>query len=63
MTENMPSWQSWAFRPAPACVVYVEYDSRGQRQTKRFDDVAEAHRFYTLKHRQGRRPKVVRVNL
>jgi hypothetical protein len=63
-TNPRSSWQSWAFRPRPpACVIYVEYDGRHERLHKRFDDVEEAHRFYVLKRKAGKHPKVMRVAL
>ncbi|MEQ8791770.1 MAG: hypothetical protein RIC55_36240 [Pirellulaceae bacterium] len=39
--------------------VTVEYDCRGTRKTKTFDNPYEARRFYTTKDRQGKHPKVV----
>jgi hypothetical protein len=38
-------------RPAPPAVLYVEYDCGGRRVSKRFDNVSEAKRFYTLKRK------------
>jgi len=38
--------------------VIVEYDCRGRRKEKKFDNVYEARRFYVQKLRQGKNPKV-----
>ena len=40
--------------------VAVEYDCRGKRMMKRFDDIFEARRFYAAKDKDGKRPKVVK---
>lgn len=41
--------------------VLVEYDSRGKRVIKRFEDAYAARRFYTAKDKQGKNPKVRKV--
>lgn len=40
--------------------VVVEYDCRGRRATKQFDDAYAARRFYTQKFKQGKNPVVKR---
>lgn len=38
--------------------VTVEYDCRGQRKTKTFDNVYAAKSFYVSKMKDGRNPKI-----
>lgn len=38
--------------------VTVEYDCRGERKTKTFDDAFEARRFWIAKDRDGKNPRV-----
>jgi hypothetical protein len=54
---------AWAFRPQPPAVLFVECDRYGRRVSKRFDDPAEARRFFALKDRAGKNPAVVRIPL
>ena len=54
---------AWAFRSQPPATIWIEYTQGGRRLCKRFDDVAEAQRFYALKAKQGRDPRVFRVAL
>jgi hypothetical protein len=42
--------------------VAVEYDCRGSRKQREFDDAFEARRFYTAKDKAGRNPVVRRVD-
>lgn len=52
--------RSFASLPAdPSTPVTVEYDCRGRRQAKTFDDAYEARCFYAAKFRAGKRPRVV----
>jgi len=51
--EGMP-----IYPPQP---VAVEYDSRGKRVLKTFKDHYEARRFFALKDKQGKRPKVRKI--
>ena len=39
-------------------LVWVEYDCRGERKSKHFDDAHEARRFYAAKLKAGKNPKV-----
>lgn len=48
------------FKPKPESIA-VEYDSRGQRVQRVFNDHFEARRFYVAKDKAGKHPKVVRV--
>lgn len=45
--------------PAPSAPVTVEYDGRGGRQCKTFDDAHEARQFYAAKFKASKRPRVV----
>jgi len=45
-----------AFRQAR---VTVEYDCRGNRETKTFDSAFKARSFYAAKFKLGRNPKIV----
>ena len=38
--------------------VVVEYDCRGERRSKTFDDPYQARRFYCQKDKAGRHPRV-----
>jgi len=38
--------------------VVVEYDHRGQRKEKKFDNPYEARRFFASKDKQNKNPKV-----
>jgi len=38
--------------------VVVEYDCRGERKQKRFDDLIKARRLWLHKERTGKNPKV-----
>lgn len=38
--------------------VLVEYDAKGKRAAKRFDDAYAARAFYMAKQRAGKRPSV-----
>ena len=40
--------------------VVVEYDCRGRRATKQFDDAYAARRFYASKFKSGKNPVVKR---
>jgi hypothetical protein len=42
--------------------VVVEYDARGQRKQKTFDDAYAARRFYIAKLKQGKHPQVKKEN-
>jgi hypothetical protein len=61
--EGQREWASWVC----GCVrrellpVGVEYDCRGRRAVKVFQDAFAARRFYAAKLKAGRRPRVVRV--
>ncbi len=39
--------------------VTVEYDSRGARARKTFPTAYAARRFYAIKYREGRNPRIV----
>lgn len=41
-------------------VVVVEYDCRGERKQKQFDEPFEARRFFAMKDRAGKNPTVRR---
>lgn len=40
--------------------VVVEYNVRAGRKQKRFEDAHEARRFFVVKDRAGKNPKVIR---
>ena len=42
--------------------VIIEYDCRGKRKQKRFEDAFEARRFWVAKDRDGKNPKVRRAD-
>lgn len=46
------------YQPEP---VAIEYTSRGKRVLKQFTDHYAARRFYSMKDKQGKRPKVKRA--
>lgn len=46
----------------PIQPVVIEYDARGQRVRKSFDDAYEARRFWIQKDKAGRNPRVVKVH-
>lgn len=37
----------------------IEYDCRGRRVVKHFDDCDAARRFFVAKDRQGKRPRLI----
>jgi hypothetical protein len=45
----------------PPDPVAIEYDSRNRRVRKVFTDAYAARRFYCLKDKQGKRPRVRKV--
>jgi hypothetical protein len=47
--------------PDPPQRIGVEYDGRGGRRTKVFDDLFAARRFYAAKLKQGKNPRVRRA--
>jgi hypothetical protein len=42
----------------PPVKIVIEYDSRGQRESKAFTDHYKARRFYASKFKQGKNPTV-----
>ncbi len=52
--------RSFASLPAdPSTPVTVEYDCRGRRQARTFDDAYEGGRVYAAKFKAGKRPRVI----
>ncbi len=48
--------------PDPTAPVTVEYDGRGGRKCRTFDDAYEARQFYARVFKAGKRPRVVAVH-
>lgn len=44
--------------PPRAKLITIEYDYRGRRAVTLFPDAISAHRFYVLKKKQGKNPKI-----
>jgi hypothetical protein len=44
-------------------IVWVEYDVRGKRRRRRFGSDYEARRFYVMKEKLKKNPKIVRVDI
>ena len=56
MSTSEPLRSFASLPPEAPSEVTVEYDSRGRRESKTFDDPNEARQFYGAKFRAGKRP-------
>ncbi len=59
MSTSEPLSSFASLPPEAPSEVTVEYDSRGRRESKTFDDPNKARQFYGAKFRAGKRPRVV----
>jgi recombinase len=59
MPTNEPLRSFASMPPDAPSEVSIEYDCRGRRQARTFDDAYEARQFYARMFKSGKRPRVV----